>query len=291
MKDTKSGYINSVNLNTTSDFPYLVLDVINENSFPRNPGFQVMHWHEDLQFIYILDGNIQVKTLEGTFHAEKGSGIFINKNIIHLVEKSDSCHYKSSVFPDFFLKFYLGSPAKSFVENITEEKNISVCKFSAEDSRCSEILSLLSELSELKNKKTEFYVYEVFCLLSKLWLEFCKNIKPTKKNVKNKTENRMMKFLRHINEHYGEEISLEELAKSANVSKSECLRCFKTSLRTTPYKYLMEFRLAKAAELLKNSDEPIGIIADKTGFQQISHFGKCSKEKTRLSPRDFRKNK
>lgn len=57
-------YINSVNLNIDTDFPYLVLDVINDNSFPRNPGFHVMHWHEDLQFILVLDGTIEVQTLD-----------------------------------------------------------------------------------------------------------------------------------------------------------------------------------------------------------------------------------
>ncbi len=49
-------FINSVNLNAGTDFPYLVLEIINEQSFPRNPGFQVMHWHEDIQFIYVLEG-------------------------------------------------------------------------------------------------------------------------------------------------------------------------------------------------------------------------------------------
>ena len=39
-------YINSINLNTGTDFPYLVLDVANGVPHPRNPGFQVMHWHE-----------------------------------------------------------------------------------------------------------------------------------------------------------------------------------------------------------------------------------------------------
>ena len=57
-------YINSVNLNIDTDFPYLVLDVINDNSFPRNPGFHVMHWHEDLQFILVLEGTIEVQTLD-----------------------------------------------------------------------------------------------------------------------------------------------------------------------------------------------------------------------------------
>ena len=52
-------YINSVNLNQNENFPYLVLNVINGNSYPRNPGFRVMHWHEDIQFIYVLDGKIE----------------------------------------------------------------------------------------------------------------------------------------------------------------------------------------------------------------------------------------
>lgn len=79
MKDAKNDYINSVNLNADSDFPYLVLDVINDQSYPRNPGFQVMHWHEDLQFIYVLDGEIEIKTLDTLVQVNKGSGIFINK--------------------------------------------------------------------------------------------------------------------------------------------------------------------------------------------------------------------
>lgn len=72
----------------------------------------------------------------------------------------------------------------------------------------------------------------------------------------------MQKFLQYINEHYSEDISLDKLAASANVSKSECLRCFKESIQITPYKYLTEYRLSKAAELLKNTDESIGNIAD-----------------------------
>lgn len=53
-----TNYINSVNLNQNTDFPYLVLNVINGNSYPKNPGFRVMHWHEDIQFIYVLDDNV-----------------------------------------------------------------------------------------------------------------------------------------------------------------------------------------------------------------------------------------
>jgi len=74
------------------------------------------------------------------------------------------------------------------------------------------------------------------------------------------------------------------LLMSTFSSVSNCFfRC------TPPYQYLMEYRLAKAAQLLKDTDLPIGEVAAGVGFQQMSHFGKCFREKTGLSPRDYRK--
>ncbi len=291
MENTQNDYINSVNLNTDSNFPYLVLDVINNQSYPRNSGFQVMHWHEDLQFIYVLDGEIEIKTLDTSVQVNKGSGIFINKNVIHLVEKASPCHYNSFIFPDYFLKFYFSSPGAAFVECIVGKDELPICCFPKEMNWCKSILSALSRLADLEIRKTEFYAYEVLCLLSALWLEVCRNIQVPNGNTDTAIGTRMQKFLQYISEHYGEDISLDKLAGSANVSKSECLRCFRASMQTTPYKYLTEYRLSKAAELLKNSDEPIGNISDSVGFRQISHFGKCFKEKTGFSPRDYRKKK
>lgn len=288
MKNVQSNYINSVNLKAESNFPYLVLDVINDKSYPRNPGFQVMHWHEDLQFIYVLNGEIEVKTLDTIVRISKGGGIFINKNVIHLVSKSNFCHYNSFIFPDYFLGFYFGSPAKAFVYRIAGTKDLPICHFPKEDERYKMILSFLAELADLETHKTEFYPYEVLSLLSQLWLEVCRNIQLPSRSIDSAAERRMQKFLQYISRHYGEDVSLDSLAESAGVSKSECLRCFKASMQMTPYKYLTEYRLSKAADMLKNSDEPIGNIADSVGFRQISHFGKCFREKTGLSPREYR---
>ena len=96
-------------------------------------------------------------------------------------------------------------------------------------------------------------------------------------------------FLQYISEHYSEHIFLDDLSASANVSKSECLRCFKSSLKITPYKYLMEFRLSKAVDMLVSSSKSIGEIAELTGFNQLSYFGKCFREKMQCSPKEYRK--
>ena len=128
MKTEKETYLNSVNLYVDTDFPYLVLDVINDRSYPRNPGFQVMHWHEDLQFIYVLGGSIEVKTLDNTVSVQAGEGIFINKNVVHFIRRTGECHYNSFIFSAQFLEFSAGqactvhSPAKQFVDVVVENE-------------------------------------------------------------------------------------------------------------------------------------------------------------------------
>ena len=115
-----------------------------------------------------------------------------------------------------------------------------------------------------------------------------KNVSIPPEKLENAVNTRMQKILRYIAEHYAEDLTLKDLADSANISKSECSRCFRLSLNTTPCKYLTEYRLAQAAELLKRTDESVGNIAARVGFCQISHFGKCFKEKTGCSPRAYR---
>ena len=114
----KGNYINSINLNIDTDFPYLVLDVIGKNSYPRNPGFQVMHWHEDLQFIYVLDGIVEVRTLDNSVQIQAGEALFINKDVVHFVGEIENCHYNSILFPPYFLNYKAGSPAKDKVDRV-----------------------------------------------------------------------------------------------------------------------------------------------------------------------------
>lgn len=287
---TQDKYINSVNLNQGTNFPYLVLNVFNGNSYPRNPGFRVMHWHEDIQFIYVLEGEIDVVTLEKRTTLHKGDGFFINKNVVHLVDKVDVCHYNSFIFPDYFLRFYIGSPADQIVGNIIGNENLPIVPI-PNTRENAPVLQALEKLVHLEQDKTALYPYEVLSALSVLWLEFYRTIKiSNEKNVpkNNPVSNRMAVYLKYIEYHYKEDVSLEMLAKSANVSKSECLRCFKTTLHTTPYKYLSEYRLSKAADMLKNTDMQIENIASETGYTHISHFGKCFRQKTGYSPSEYR---
>lgn len=285
----RENYINSVNLNHGTDFPYLVLHVTGGRAYPRNPGFQVMHWHEDLQLIYVLEGGVEVKTLDSAVRLQAGEAIFINKDVVHLVERSGRCRYNSFLFPAYFLSFYAGSPAKALVDSVTANERLPLVHFTPNVGWHREVTELLRQLSRIEQNKTDLYAYEVLVRLSSLWLIMRRNLTLPQERKESVVHLRMQKMLRFIEDHYGEDLTLGDLSASANISKTECARCFRLSMDTTPCRYLTEYRLARAAELLKETREPVGNIAAAVGFHQVSHFGKLFREKTGRSPTAYRR--
>ncbi len=284
-------YLNSVNLKADSGFPFLILDAYAKQSYPKPPGFHILHHHEDFQFILVYEGTIRVRTLDRELTLPAQSCLFINSHVVHQVKPVTSeCHYKSFLFPPCMVEFYEGSPAGNHIRRISENKDLSVLPFNGYTSWEKEIRNILRMLGQVdSSEKNPFYPYEILTNLCLLFLVILKNIvfpQPRKPNV---LIRRMEIFLSYIEAHYKEPISLEELARSANVSKSECLRCFKQTLSITPYNYLLEYRLLQAASLLENTQLPISDISSSVGFNQLSHFGKNFRIKTGYTPRDYRK--
>ena len=99
---------------------------------------------------------------------------------------------------------------------------------------------------------------------------------------------RTRRILQYIAAHYAEDITLDALAACANCSKSACLRAFRATLQTTPYKYLIEYRLEQAALLLRQTNAPVAAIAEAVGFHHVSLFGKSFKAKTSETPKAYR---
>jgi len=290
--DKHTNYLNAANLNADTTFPYFIRKAENQFFSAGDVDFGVMHWHDDLQFIYVLEGLVCVKTLEEEEILSAGEGIFTNKGVIHYsIGRSNPCRYILFRFPERFLYFYPGSPAEKLTRQVTERSGISLVPLSSSIEWCSEALLLLQKLADLEEKKETDpqYEYDVMTILAELWqiiLRYADISAPTEEDP---VSMRMRRFLEYIEEHIDQDISLEEMAASAGVSKTEVLRCFHKTLQTTPYSYVMEARLSKAADLLAETGLPVGEIASRTGFNQQSYFGKRFKEKMGVTPLEYRR--
>ncbi len=82
-----------------------------------------------------------------------------------------------------------------------------------------------------------------------------------------------------------EPLSQTELARKANLSTRQLERLFRKYLSTTPTRYYLNLRLARARHLLRQTSMSILSIALACGFVSASHFSKCYREVYGRTPR------
>ena len=95
-------------------------------------------------------------------------------------------------------------------------------------------------------------------------------------------------MLQYIHNHFGEEITIDNIAASAAISKSECLRCFHNTIGTTPIQYLKNYRIERAAELLTDTEDKVVDLGIQCGFQDMSYFARAFRKVKGYTPTEWR---
>jgi AraC family transcriptional regulator len=85
-------------------------------------------------------------------------------------------------------------------------------------------------------------------------------------------------------------LSIDDLADLVRVSTRQFFRCFLNTFGTTPHRYVMNERVARAKQLLLRG-QLLGEIAVTVGFANQSHFSGVFRKATGVSPNRFRQDK
>lgn len=91
-----------------------------------------------------------------------------------------------------------------------------------------------------------------------------------------------------IDAYLGAELTLEQLAKIANMPVSSFVRNFRCATQVSPHKYVLLRRIERSKQLLKSSDISIVEIAYQLGFSSQSHFSTVFRNCVGESPARFR---
>lgn len=92
----------------------------------------------------------------------------------------------------------------------------------------------------------------------------------------------------YINSHFTEELSIDELAALAGLSRFYFIRLFKKRTGCTPHEYLVNTRLNHAKYLLKNTSLTIKEICFASGFADESRFCTCFRDCVGMRPSEYR---
>ena len=102
-------------------------------------------------------------------------------------------------------------------------------------------------------------------------------------------DDRICKSLKNIHEFPEKDWKLNQLAASANMSRSLYCREFKRFVGETPLSYLTNWRILKSKELLSESKDNISEIANRVGYQSEAAFNRLFKSKVGETPASYRR--
>lgn len=253
------------------------------------------HWHEELEALIVDEGSVTVGCAETSHTLNTGEGMLINSGVLHgCRQKGDTpCRLHSIVFHP---KLVGGSPDSVFYHNYLEpllRHRIGPCQPLSPDIDWQNTLLQDIEIAWTAVRDGSFgFEFTVRQHLSGMILLLCQKvpIRATGSDLRWAQKDQRAKFLlQYIHDHYQEKITVRDIAVSASISESECLRCFHSIIHVTPSQYLRQYRIQKACELLQNTTETVASVAASCGFEDVSFFIKSFRQAMGVTPAAYRK--
>jgi AraC-like DNA-binding protein len=151
-----------------------------------------------------------------------------------------------------------------------------------------ELLPTLVELEALTEVARPLAAASLAIRLAERVGEVMSGAKPTPKQPGRGDARRIATVLRHIEENAAEPLDLDQLAARANMSKYHFLRTFRRLTGTTPYQFVLNLRMRRAAVRLATSSDPVAAIAYDAGFGDLSTFNNRFRDLFGAAPTKFR---
>jgi len=253
------------------------------------------HWHPDLEFIFVIDGNMEYFVNGKIVHLEKEEGIFVNSNRLHYNYSKDfsNCTFFVVVVHPSLLgaDTHLG---KEFFKTRFGTGNEDYCLLRKNTAWQNDLLLLISDIYYEINKYHEGQGYNLLRLLS-LAISLCSGISEKIQAVSNSDIDEsswiiLWNMTGFIQKNYSNKISLDDIASAGSVCRSRCCKYFSKYIGQSPIAYLTGYRISKSCEMLQNSNMSIIEIALSCGFQSSSYFTQIFKKEIGITPKEYRQH-
>lgn len=269
-----------------ADFP-LNMFTTNVTEFPP-------HWHQAAEVVYVLDESLKIGVNSDTYTLNTRDIMLISGGDVHYFEPQPRqvnrfiLHFEMA----FFESFASVVKDKRFTrillkESDTVEGDSEVCVHRILEDQ---ILGILNE----NEKKREGYKIALKARLFDILVILLRHIpmEPYSLHEKNRHLNRLERLenvFRFVEQNFSSNITLEEISAVANFSVYYFTRFFKEATGMTFGKYVNNYRVAKAAEYLIDTNDSITEVVFKSGFGSIKTFNRVFKQLKGCSPSQYKK--
>ena len=255
------------------------------------------HWHEEFELCVVRQGRIVYTLYDGgeeviTHELSPGDGLYIASRRLHSAKALlPDTVVDTVVFP---LRFF-DVPAfqNIFQQNIQPllDANVPQLLLPRKDENTQPLREAIATIATLPPDEPchELHLIELVGRIWRLLLLHIAALRQTPVCAHHQLQaDRLKILLSYIHTHIQLPLSVDTIAQAANISRTECFRCFKTVLRQTPQEYITNYRIAQASAMLLNTRRTVADIAEACGFNTPSYFGRIFRQQCGCTPKEYR---
>lgn len=259
------------------------------------PCYIPWHWHPEVE-IELITQEEEIVAADGKeFHLKEGQGIWIGSGVLHKSEPEPGFAHTNHASLLFQLSVVGGASGSVFwqkylgpLATAPECRCIPLLGEQAWEKQALECIRQATDLWCTKQPGYEFGVREALSKIVFLLKENCVHHAPAPSERELRDAERIKTMVDFVRNHKEEPITTKEIADSAAISVSECLRCFRRMMDLTPQEYLRQHRIRHAVTLLENTDLPIAQIGMECGFEDMSYFARVFRAQQGCTPSAYR---
>ena len=245
------------------------------------------HWHPEVEFLSPRSGEVWCAVGGERLTLRAGQGMFVNSRAVHRFEVDASAVLPNMVFSPSLLAPEESLVYREFIWPVLARGG--PCRvFDAGVPWQAEALARMNAVFAIWEGENPGALTTVRLLLE-LWELLYEHMDAAPDAAA--PSPRLQVMMQFIHEHYAQPITLEDIAAAVYVSDSSALQIFREGIHTSPVAYLIQYRLRRAAQLLRETDKSVAAIAAETGFQSAGYFCRRFRALFGTSPGDYRRQR
>ena len=249
------------------------------------------HWHDDLEWIHILDGTMNYSVNGRKLPLKVGDSLLVNGRQMHYGYGEGGCRFLCILFhPSLFGDNQV--LRQEYVRPVLENPALEYLYFDGEEEEGRKTGKALRRMAEFKEAGEMAYEMDVIGWMCLLWAEILRKTEvgggvcPAGEREDRAAQKEMVSF---ICRHYGEPLSMEAIAAAGHVSRSKCCQIFRKYVGQSPVEFLNAYRLKVGRNLLRDTERNVTEIATVCGFSHLSYFSRQFAAAYGRTPREYRR--
>lgn len=252
-----------------------------------------LHWHEQMEIIYIKKGRgiVNVNMTEYEVHA--GTIIPIMPGELHSIEglPDERMEYENIIFS---LSVLSSTEQNDWcTANIIKPMQQGHFHFERPIRPGTpfhkEISKYIDQADEACRNRTGGYSLVVKSCLFMFMHSLYAHRETEGSRLSGEHSDMIKKVILYVRDHCSEPVTIADVASLADYSESHFMRLFKKETGMTFISFLNDYRLQYSAYLLKETRDPVNAVAINAGFENFSYFIRMFNQKYGISPGKYRR--